>query len=572
MEFFFVVTSEKGRHNDARHAASNTRIAPTAMSSNATHATNTPTEGDTVTHVERALNEMLLKGADCAKCGAVRSTKKCACKLVYYCSKECQRWDWADHKARCTYKKARATANQIDPQEAFPGLPDHLVVTHILRYEYFDDPADLARLPAVSRAMCDAVAGTGFRFKELEECKVVDLGCLSAVQRMQRRGRLSRQELLCAAAARSGQLEELKVLRADGWPWDAETCHAAANSGHLEVLQWLRANGCLWNWATCAYAAGGGHLEVLQWARASRCPWNDFTCTMAAKGGHLEVLQWAHANGCPCDEMELHIATEAGHEAIVRTLIDAIADVNKAMDNGVTPLYISAQNGHKTVVQVLIELGANVSKAMDNGATPLYIAARNGDENVVQALIEASADVNKAEVDDCVTPLCVAAFQDHETVVRSLIEASVDVNKAMDNGGTPLYVAAHENHETVVRALIEAGADVNKAADNGGTPLFMATRNDHEAIVRALIEAGANANKADDIGSVARQRTEQYVVYKDDWALGKRHLPRRVPHFLPRRPFLLRGLRVVRPSRHDLFFVHGDHPQPRSSRFPDELR
>jgi ankyrin repeat protein len=638
LEFFFIVTSEKGRHNDARHAASNTRIAPTAMSSNATHATNTPTEGDTVTHVERALNEMLLKGADCAKCGAVRSTKKCACKLVYYCSKECQRWDWADHKARCTYKKARATANQIDPQEAFPGLPDHLVVTHILRYEYFDDPADLARLPAVSRAMCDAVAGTGLRFKELEECKVVDLGCLSAVQRMQRRGRLSRQELLCAAAARSGQLEELKVLRADGWPWDAETCHAAANSGHLEVLQWLRANGCLWNWATCAYAAGGGHLEVLQWARASRCPWNDFTCTMAAKGGHLEVLQWAHANGCPCDEMELHIATEAGHEAIVRTLIDAIADVNKAMDNGVTPLYISAQNGHKTVVQVLIELGANVSKAMDNGATPLiiatqngheaivrtlivagtdvnkamdncgtplyisaqnghktvvqvlielganvnkvmdtggtplYIAARNGDENVVQALIEASADVNKAEVDDCVTPLCVAAFQDHETVVRSLIEASVDVNKAMDNGGTPLYVAAHENHETVVRALIEAGADVNEAADNGATPLIMATRNDHEAIVRALIEAGANANKADDIGSVARQRTEQYVVYKDDWALGKRHLPRRVPHFLPRRPFLLRGLRVVRPSRHDLFFVHGDHPQPRSSRFPDELR
>jgi hypothetical protein len=572
LEFFFVVTSEKGRHNDARHAASNTRIAPTAMSSNATHATNTPTEGDTVTHVERALNEMLLKGADCAKCGAVRSTKKCACKLVYYCSKECQRWDWADHKARCTYKKARATANQIDPQEAFPGLPDHLVVTHILRYEYFDDPADLARLPAVSRAMRDAVAGTGLRFKELEECKAVDLGCLSAVQRMQRRGRLSRQELLCAAAARSGQLEELKVLRADGWPWDAETCHAAANSGHLEVLQWVRANGCLWNWATCAYAAGGGHLEVLQWARASRCPWNDFTCTMAAKGGHLEVLQWAHANGCPCDEMELHIATQNGHEAIVRTLIVAGTDVNKAMDNGVTPLYISAQNGHKTVVQVLIELGANVNKVMDTGGTPLYIAAQYGDEDVVQALIEASADVNKAEVDDCVTPLCVAAFRGHEAVVRSLIEASVDVNKAMDNGGTPLYVAARENHETVVRALIEAGADVNKAADNGATPLIMATRNDHEAIVRALIEAGANANKADDIGSVARQRTEQYVVYKDDWALGKRHLPRRVPHFLPRRPFLLRGLRVVRPSRHDLFFVHGDHPQPRSSRFPDELR
>ena len=288
------------------------------MSSNATHATNTPTEGDTVTHVERALNEMLLKGADCAKCGAVRSTKKCACKLVYYCSKECQRWDWADHKARCTYKKARATANQIDPQEAFPGLPDHLVVTHILRYEYFDDPADLARLPAVSRAMCDAVAGTGFRFKELEECKVVDLGCLSAVQRMQRRGRLSRQELLCAAAARGGNLEKLMALRADGWPWNAGTCAFAAEGGHLEVLQWARANGCPWDKWTCCRAAEGGHLEVLQWLRANGCPWDEETCLWAAKEGHLEVLQWLRANGCPWDEVTCCGAAGGGHLEVLQ--------------------------------------------------------------------------------------------------------------------------------------------------------------------------------------------------------------------------------------------------------------
>tara|TARA_B110001469_G_scaffold95546_1_gene91593 strand:- start:417 stop:671 length:255 start_codon:yes stop_codon:yes gene_type:complete len=36
--------------------------------------------------------------------------------------------------------------------EVIPRLPNHLVVEHILRSEHFDDPADLARLPAVSRA------------------------------------------------------------------------------------------------------------------------------------------------------------------------------------------------------------------------------------------------------------------------------------------------------------------------------------------------------------------------------------------------------------------------------------
>ena len=196
-------------------------------------------------------------------------------------------------------------ASLADPQAAIPDLPDHLVVTHVLRSENFDDPADLARLRVVSRGMRDAVAATGLAFEELDEDEAVELGCVSALQRMQRGGRLSRRELLCAAAARSGQLEELKVLRADGCPWDWQTCRAAAKGGHLEVLQWLRANDC---------------------------PWDEDMCEGAAEGGHLEVLQWAHANGCPWSEEELYMAAKKGHEMIVRFLIEAQAHVDKALD------------------------------------------------------------------------------------------------------------------------------------------------------------------------------------------------------------------------------------------------
>ena len=205
--------------------------------------------------------------------------------------------------------------------------------------------------------MRDAVAATGLRFKELDEKRAVELGCLSALQRLQRQGRLSRQEYLCQAAARSGQLEELKVLRADGCPWDANTCQGAARGGNLEILQWLRANSC---------------------------PWDTNTCCGAAEGGHIEVLQWARANGCPWDEKGLlFIAAQKGHEAVVRALIEAGADVNKAKNNGVTPLYIAAQDGHEAVVRALIELGADVNKAKDTGATPLYINAQEGHETVV---------------------------------------------------------------------------------------------------------------------------------------------------------------------------------------------
>jgi hypothetical protein len=88
-------------------------------------------------------------------------------------------------KARAR-KEKRERSRDANAGEAIPGLLNDIVVTHVLRSDNFDDPADLARLPAVSRAMRDAVAATGLRFKELSEKRAVDLGCLSTLKRLQR--------------------------------------------------------------------------------------------------------------------------------------------------------------------------------------------------------------------------------------------------------------------------------------------------------------------------------------------------------------------------------------------------
>ena len=92
---------------------------------------------------------------------------------------------------------------------------------------------------------------------------------------------------------------------------------------------------------------------MLLWARANSCPWDKGTCEWAAHGGHLELLQWARANDCPSDGKELFFAAQNGHEAMVRALIELGADVNKAADNGWTPLAIAAQEGHTAIVQFL---------------------------------------------------------------------------------------------------------------------------------------------------------------------------------------------------------------------------
>ena len=91
------------------------------------------------------------------------------------------------------------------------------------------------------------MAATGRTVMMPSEDEAVKKGYLSTVKHMHSRDRLSDTRLLCAAAAASGQLEGLKALRAENFPWDWRTCAGAAEHGHLGMLKWARENGCPWS-------------------------------------------------------------------------------------------------------------------------------------------------------------------------------------------------------------------------------------------------------------------------------------------------------------------------------------
>ncbi len=63
--------------------------------------------------------------------------------------------------------------------------------------------------------------------------------------------RCTSMNYMCSHVAGKGDLSVLKMLCADGCPWNANTCASAAYGGHLDVLQWARVNGCPWNKAEC---------------------------------------------------------------------------------------------------------------------------------------------------------------------------------------------------------------------------------------------------------------------------------------------------------------------------------
>ena len=49
-----------------------------------------------------------------------------------------------------TRSRKRKRERDANAGEAIPGLLNDIVVAHVLRSEYFDAPADLARLTAIS--------------------------------------------------------------------------------------------------------------------------------------------------------------------------------------------------------------------------------------------------------------------------------------------------------------------------------------------------------------------------------------------------------------------------------------
>ena len=106
---------------------------------------------------------------------------------------------------------AATPAHHMDAEEAFPSLPQDVVVTHILRADI--DPIVLARLRAVNRAMRDAVDKTGLLVEELSAEKAAERGCLDTLKHKLQKGRL---ENVCTSAAHHGQLEVLQWLRATG--------------------------------------------------------------------------------------------------------------------------------------------------------------------------------------------------------------------------------------------------------------------------------------------------------------------------------------------------------------------
>jgi ankyrin repeat protein len=377
--------------------------------------------------------------------------------------------------------------------------------------------AEMARILVRAGADVDAQCGQALReasYRNYEEVVHVLLEAGAAVN-MEPYG-----ETALGIVSRCGYTKIVKMLLDAGADVDAtngRALHEASYWGHEEVVRFLIEAGAPVNIpyngeTSLGVASRRGCTEIVKAlldAGAGVDMMNGRALHEASYWGHEEVVRFLIEAGAPVNipyngETSLGVASHRGCTKIVKTLLDAGADVDAT--NG-RALHEASYWGHEEVVRSLIKAGAAVNMKY-NGETSLEAALHRSRKKIVKILLDAGADSTSVKNGRA---LHEASYWGHEEVVHFLIEAGAAVNMKY-NGETSLVAASRHGCMKIVKILLDAGADVN--AVNGGA-LYEASYWGHEEVVRFLIEAGAAVNlkhNGETALEVASQRGRAKIV------------------------------------------------------------
>jgi len=212
------------------------------------------------------------------------------------------------------------------------------------------------------------------------------------------------------------------------------------------------------------------------------------------------ALMWAAAGRHP-DVVAALVAAGADVNARSRTYIQTVTsevtqrrgreELNYSVPRGgSTPLLFAARSGDVDSARVLIEAHANVNDALPNGMTALVEAAHSGNEDIGILLLEKGADPNAAEAG--YTALHAAVLRSGARLVNALLAHGANPNLRMTKGtpvrrnsedfelpatligATPYFLAGKFLEPAIMRALAAGGADVHLSMKSGDTPLMAA--------------------------------------------------------------------------------------------------
>ena len=138
-------------------------------------------------------------------------------------------------------------------------------------------------------------------------------------------------------------------------------------------------------------------------------------------------------------------------------------------------MFKASGGGHTESLKVLLEHGADVDKANNDGATPLYIGAHPTLHKTTHptTLLSSPPDtfVHPKPLTSLTPDIGVLApppnLHPHTTLPHTLISHTLHTFHPK--------TASQKGHTESQKMLLEHGADVNKADNDGFTPLYIGT-------------------------------------------------------------------------------------------------
>ncbi|KAL2749866.1 transient receptor potential channel pyrexia-like [Vespula maculifrons] len=261
--------------------------------------------------------------------------------------------------------------------------------------------------------------------------------------------------------------------------------HLAAWKGHLDLLK--------------RFLERGANIKSLDKIGRS-------ALFYAAHAGHLEVTQWLLKNK---SSTETRIGIDSCRRHGLKIQETSKVDCRVGQDLpvpeccGRTPLHQAAKNNHSDVVKTLVEAGANVNAQDERGITALLLAGCNVNSNdviemskfveIIDVLVSAKASTNVIHSGTGLTALHLATALGSPRAVRRLLEGDAwPLFQCADTKSTPLHIAADAgNLETLLVLLKKIRRDHVDIRDKiGQTALHLACYQGHRECARVLIDHG----------------------------------------------------------------------------------